>query len=101
MAETLTATSPLQGYRDKFANVPPSVELSEEPFVAMLDLRVDPDGPAASEASAILGLAPPNTPSTCVQHRHPDGDLDGARRVADHRRGLVRRRRWRLNCVRP
>lgn len=66
MAETLTATSPLQGYRDKFANVPPSVELSEEPFVAMLDLRVDADGPAASEASAILGLQLPNTPSTYV-----------------------------------
>lgn len=66
MAETLTATSPLQGYRDKFANVPPSVEMSEEPFVAMLDLRVDPDGPGASAASAILGLQLPNTPSTSV-----------------------------------
>lgn len=66
MAETLTATSPLQGFRDRFANVPPTVELSEEPFVAMLDLRVDPDGPAAAAVSAILGLQLPNTPSTYV-----------------------------------
>ena len=66
MAETLTATSPLQGFRDKIATVPPTVELSEEPFVPMLDLRVDPDGPGASEASAILGLPLPNTPSTCA-----------------------------------
>jgi sarcosine oxidase, subunit gamma len=66
MAETLTATSPLQGFRDKFADVPLAVELSEEPFVAMVDLRVDPDGPAASEVSAILGLQLPNTPSTYV-----------------------------------
>src|SRR5688572_7970530 len=67
MAETLTATSPLEGFHDKFANLPCTVELSEEPFVAMLDLRVDPEGPGASVASAILGLALPTTPSTSVR----------------------------------
>jgi sarcosine oxidase, subunit gamma len=66
MAETLTATSPLVGWRDKFAALPRTVELSEEPFVAMVDLRVDPDGPAASRASAILGVELPTTPSTYV-----------------------------------
>jgi sarcosine oxidase, subunit gamma len=66
MAETLTATSPLEGWRDKFAALPRTVELSEEPFVAMVDLRVDPDGPAASRASAILGVELPTTPSTYV-----------------------------------
>jgi sarcosine oxidase, subunit gamma len=66
MAETLTATSPLEGWRDKFAALPRTLELSEEPFVAMVDLRVDPDGPAASRASAILGLELPTAPSTYV-----------------------------------
>jgi sarcosine oxidase, subunit gamma len=66
MAETLTATSPLEGWRDKFAALPRAVELREEPFVAMVDLRVDPDGPAASRASAILGVEIPTTPSTYV-----------------------------------
>ena len=66
MAETLTATSPLQGWSEKFAHVPPTVTLSEEPFVAMVDLWADPDGPAASQASAILGLDLPTTPSTYV-----------------------------------
>jgi sarcosine oxidase, subunit gamma len=64
MAETLTATSPLEGWRDKFAALPRTVELSEEPFVAMIDLRVDSDGPAASRASAVLGVELPTTPST-------------------------------------
>jgi sarcosine oxidase subunit gamma len=66
MAETLTATSPLQGWSDRFVELPPTVKLSEERFVAMVDLRVDPDGPAASQASEILGLELPTTPSTQV-----------------------------------
>jgi sarcosine oxidase subunit gamma len=66
MAETLTATRPLESWRDKFAALPRTVELSEQPFVAMVDLRVDPDGPAASRASAVLGVELPTTPSTYV-----------------------------------
>jgi sarcosine oxidase, subunit gamma len=66
MAETLTATSPLEGWRERFAQLPATVKLSEEPFVAMVDLRADPDGPAASRASAILGLELPTAPSTYV-----------------------------------
>jgi sarcosine oxidase, subunit gamma len=68
MAETLTATSPLQGWSEKFAQVPPTVQLREEPFVAMVDLRADPDGAAASRASAILGLELPTAPSTYVSN---------------------------------
>ena len=64
MAETLTATSPLQGWSEKFAHLAPTVTLREEPFVAMVDLWADPDGSAASQASAILGLDLPTTPST-------------------------------------
>ena len=66
MAETLTATSPLAGFSDRFAQLPPTVKLREEPFVAMVDLRADPDGPAASRAAAILELELPTTPSTYV-----------------------------------
>jgi sarcosine oxidase, subunit gamma len=68
MAETLTATSPLQGFSDKFADIPPSVKLREEPFVAMVDLWADPNVPAASQASAILGLELPTTPLTYVSN---------------------------------
>jgi sarcosine oxidase, subunit gamma len=68
MAETLTATSPLQGWSEKLAQVPPTVQLREEPFVAMVDLRADPDGAAASRASAILGLELPTAPSTYVSN---------------------------------
>jgi len=68
MAETLTATGPLQGWSEKFAQVPPTVQLREEPFVAMVDLRADPDGAAASRASAILGLELPTAPSTYVSN---------------------------------
>jgi sarcosine oxidase, subunit gamma len=68
MAETRTATSPLQGYSEKFAHLAPTVTLSEEPFVAMVDLWADPDGLAASQASAILGLDLPTTPSTYVSN---------------------------------
>lgn len=64
MAETLTAISPLAGFSERFAQLPPTVELREEPFVAMVNLRVDPDGPAAARAAAILGLELPTTPST-------------------------------------
>ena len=66
MAETLTATSPLEGWRERFAQLPATVKLSEEPFVAMVDLRIDPDGPASSRASAVLGVELPTTPSTYV-----------------------------------
>ena len=68
MAETLTATSPLQGYSEKFAHLAPTVTLREEPFVAMVDLWSDPEGHAASQASAILGLDLPTTPSTYVSN---------------------------------
>jgi sarcosine oxidase, subunit gamma len=66
MAETLTAISPLQGWSEKFAELPGTVTVTEEPFVTMVDLRADPDGPAASRASALLGLDLPTTPSTYV-----------------------------------
>ena len=80
MAETLTATSPLQGWSEKFAHLAPTVTLREEPFVAMVDLWADPDGSAASQASAILGSGPADHAVDVCQQRHTDRHMDGARR---------------------
>ena len=68
MADTLTRRSPLHGWEPLFARLPESASLAEEPFVAMVDLWADPDGSAASQASAILGLDLPTTPSTYVSN---------------------------------
>jgi sarcosine oxidase subunit gamma len=64
MADTLARTSPLQGWEQRFAELPSSVIVAEEPFVAMADLWVDPTGPGAAAARSVLGLELPTTPST-------------------------------------
>jgi sarcosine oxidase subunit gamma len=67
MADTLTRRSPLQGLVSRFANLPESASVAEEPFVAMVDLWVDQSGPGGVTAAGILGLdALPTTPSTVV-----------------------------------
>ena len=45
MADTLERRSPLQPWAAQFARLPNSVAIVEEPFVTMVDLRVDPSGP--------------------------------------------------------
>lgn len=63
--EELTRRSPLQAYADRFARLPESARLQEEPFVAMVDLWVDPAGAGATAAAAVLGLdALPTSPGT-------------------------------------
>jgi sarcosine oxidase, subunit gamma len=64
MADTLARTSPLHGWEQRFAELPSSVVVAEEPFVAMVDLRVDPTGPGAAAARSVLGRELPTTPST-------------------------------------
>jgi sarcosine oxidase subunit gamma len=67
MADTLTRQSPLQGFASRFANLPESASLAEEPFVAMVDLWVDPSGPGGAAAAEVLGVdALPSTPSTVI-----------------------------------
>jgi sarcosine oxidase subunit gamma len=67
MADTLTRRSPLQDYESRFANLPESATLRDEPFVAMVDLWVDPTGPGAAAAAAVLGVdGLPTTRSTIV-----------------------------------
>ena len=64
MADTLERTSPLQPWAARFAQLPDSVTVVEEPFITMVELRVDPSGPGAAAASGLLGVELPTTPST-------------------------------------
>jgi sarcosine oxidase subunit gamma len=64
MADTLERTSPLQPWAARFAQLSDSVTIAEEPFVTMVELRVDPSGPAATVAADVLGVELPTTPST-------------------------------------
>jgi sarcosine oxidase, subunit gamma len=56
MANGLTRQSPLQGFALRFAQLPESAGVEEEPFVAMVDLWVDPSGPGAIAAAEVLGV---------------------------------------------
>jgi sarcosine oxidase subunit gamma len=68
MADTLERTSPLQPWAAHFARLPNSVAIVEEPFVAMVDLRVDPSGPGATAAAGLLGVELPTSPSTYAKN---------------------------------
>ena len=57
-ADPLTPTGPLDAWAGRFAALPTGIRITAEPFVAMVDVRLDP-----ARASA-LGL--PTTPSTWV-----------------------------------
>jgi sarcosine oxidase subunit gamma len=63
MADTLERTSPLQPWAARFAQLPDSVAITEEPFVTMVELRIDPSGPGATAAAGLLGVELPTTPS--------------------------------------
>lgn len=67
MANALTRRSPLQGWASRFAALPASVSISEEPFVTMVDLWVDPSGAGGAAAADVLGVALPTVPCTCVE----------------------------------
>ena len=67
MADTLTRRSPLQGYETRFAGLPASATIDDEPFVAMVDLWVDPTGPGGAAVRNVLGVdGLPTTASTAV-----------------------------------
>lgn len=66
MADTLTPTSPLAGWRQRFAELPAQVALTEEPFVAMTTLWCDPAGPAADAVRRVLGFAVPTEPMSAA-----------------------------------
>jgi sarcosine oxidase subunit gamma len=64
MADILERISPLQPWAKRFAEQPDSAAIVEEPFVTMVELRLDPSGPGAPAAAELLGVELPNTPST-------------------------------------
>lgn len=64
MAEQLTRTNPL--HAAPLHELPSSVRASSDPFVAMVNLRVDPSGPGARAAESLLGVDLPTTPNTWV-----------------------------------
>ena len=65
MADTLNRQSPLQGWARRFGDLPEAARISEEPFVAMVDLWVDPGAGGGAAAAGVLGIgALPTTPST-------------------------------------
>lgn len=67
MADTLIRRSPLHAFADRFAALPKTASVVEEPFLAMVDLWVEPSGPGADAGSAVLGVDRlPNIPSTIL-----------------------------------
>ncbi|MFI5890394.1 sarcosine oxidase subunit gamma [Actinoplanes sp. NPDC051513] len=76
MAERNTRRSPLAGAADRLARVTGAaggaIAMAEVPFLTQLDLRLDPDGPAAATAGKELGLALPT--QACTSSR--SGDID-------------------------
>src|SRR4051812_8052038 len=67
MADTLARRSPLHDWQTRFATLPASAGVAEEPFVAMVDLWVDAAGPGGALAAEILGVtALPTVASTSV-----------------------------------
>jgi len=64
MADTLERISPLQPWAKRFAQLPDAVTIVEEPFITMVELRVDPSGPGAAAVASLLGVELPTTPST-------------------------------------
>ncbi|MCM2423960.1 sarcosine oxidase subunit gamma [Streptomyces sp. RKAG293] len=82
MAETATRTtrhSPLAHAADRFAAATRTsggdLRLAELPFLAQLNVRLDPKGPAADAVGLALGLPLPLEPDTAVRARDAVRDL--------------------------
>ena len=52
-ADLLARTAPLDSYAGAFAALPGAVRISEEPFTAMVDVRVDPSSGVRLRGSAL------------------------------------------------
>ena len=61
MADQLTRTHPLEAWTAALAELPDTVRITPEPFVAMADVRVPP---AVSDGFAVYGTPLPTTPNT-------------------------------------
>ncbi|WP_232665278.1 sarcosine oxidase subunit gamma [Pseudonocardia sp. TRM90224] len=67
MTADLARIGPLHQWGGLFATLPDSVQVLTEQFVAQVDLRLDPAGPAGADVAAYLGVALPEAPNTWVQ----------------------------------
>jgi sarcosine oxidase subunit gamma len=70
MADTTTRRSPLAGHASAFAGLP--IGARELPFLTQLNLRADPDGPAAASIGKALGGALPVVPCTASRFGEVD-----------------------------
>ncbi len=59
--------SPLAGWGTEFARLPADVRIAEVPFLTQIDLRVAPDGPAATAAGKALGGELPAAPCSATR----------------------------------
>jgi sarcosine oxidase, subunit gamma len=66
-AEPLARTAPLAAWGDALGALPDGVQITPLPFVAMIDVRLDPTGSAAVAVGEYLGVALPTAPSTYAQ----------------------------------
>jgi len=66
-AEPLARTAPLAAWGDALGALPDGVQITPLPFVAMIDIRLDPTGSAAVAVGEYLGVALPTAPSTYAQ----------------------------------
>ena len=73
MADTATRRSPLAHVAGRFAAATRAsggdLRLAELPFLAQVNVRLDPKGPAADAVGLALGLPLPLEPDTVVQRR--------------------------------
>lgn len=75
---TAERRSPAEAYAERFADASRGgqVLLAELPFRTHVNVRVDPDSPAARDIGDALGVALPAEPGTAAHH--PDADLSVA-----------------------
>jgi sarcosine oxidase, subunit gamma len=66
-AEPLARTAPLAAWGDALGALPDGVQITPPPFVAMIDIRLDPTGSAAVAVGEYLGVALPTGPSAYVE----------------------------------
>ena len=66
-ADTLVRSNPLEQWTDALGGLPETVQVVPKPFIPMIDLRLDPAGPAAADVGRYLGVDLPTTPSTWVE----------------------------------
>jgi sarcosine oxidase subunit gamma len=66
-ADTLVRTNPLEQWTEALGGMPESVQVVPKPFISMIDVRLDPAGPAAADVGSYLGVDLPTAPSTWVE----------------------------------